>query len=202
MSKIYNVELNKLEKKKKIITNILHMLNLRLNENIDIDKQIKSFNNLMNEESFSFMIEKEKYSIFLSMDKLSSINKSPILKSFLDDTETNKIIVISNPNKKIYKQIVEYINTEVWFDYELLVNIPNHNIVPQHIPLTKEEIKTYYDEYGDSGMSKILDTDIMARYLKLKPNDIVKIIRPTITSGYAPFYRKVVPGKIDDLLFD
>ena len=144
MSKIYNVELNKLEKKKKIITNILHMLNLRLNENIDIDKQIKSFNNLMNEESFSFMIEKEKYSIFLSMDKLSSINKSPILKSFLDDTETNKIIVISNPNKKIYKQIVEYINTEVWFDYELLVNIPNHNIVPQHIPLTNEEIKTYY----------------------------------------------------------
>ena len=203
MSKLDNVELNKLEKKKIIITNTIKMLNIRINnKDTNIDKIINSFDNILNDDIFNFNINNSKYSIYISNEKLSSINKSLILKSFLENYDINKIVVIREPSKKVYKQIIEYGNTEFWFLHELLIDLYSHNCVPKHIPLTKDETEIYYKEYGNTGMSKIQDTDPMSRYFKLKPDDIVKIIRPTTTSGYAPFYRKVVPGKIDDLSFD
>ena len=40
---------------------------------------------------------------------------------------------------------------------------------------------------------------LVARYYNAKVNDIFKILRPNITSGYSVFYRVVVNGKIDNL---
>ena len=39
----------------------------------------------------------------------------------------------------------------------------------------------------------------MSRYYLAKLGDIFRIIRPSITAGKNIFYRRVVPGKIDQL---
>ena len=125
MSKINNVELNKLETKQILLKNILLMLKDRKYNIGDIDTIISKFKNILSEEIFNF--DFDKISVFLSLEKLSSVNKLPALKNYLsEDTDIHKIVVITNPSKKIYKQIVEYVNTEVFFDYEFKVNLPSH----------------------------------------------------------------------------
>ena len=201
MFKINNVELNKSETKKIIIKNVLLMLKDR-NYNVgDIDKIINEFTNIASTEIFDLKFD--KISIFISLEKLSSINKLPSFRNYLsEDVDTHKIVIISNPNKKIYKQIIDYVNTEVFFDYEMKVNIASHILVPKHIMLNKDEVDAYYKEYGKKGISKILNTDPMARYYNATVGDIFKIIRPSTTSGYSYFYRQVVSGSIDNLFLD
>ena len=49
-------------------------------------------------------------------------------------------------------------------------------------------------------MPKMFSTDPVARYYNLKENDIIRIIRPSITSGYTVFYRIIINSPIS-LLF-
>ena len=137
---------------------------------------------------------KKTYIMFIT-GKLTTTKKVPGIQSFIDSSKLdNRLFVIDNVNQKIFKQLLAYNNSEVFFDYELLVNVIDHHLQPRFEVLSNDEKKNFFKQYNTkpSEMPKMFSTDIIARYYKLIDGDIVRIIRPSITSGYTVFYRIVV----------
>ena len=132
-------------------------------------------------------------SIYIVNGKVSSISNNSPIDDYLKDTNILKILVIEEPSKRVFKQVIEdYPNTNTFFFHEFMEDIPSKNIIPQHILLTEEE--------KNENLKKIFTTDMMSRYFDAKVDDIFRIERLNITSGKGVDYRVVVQGKLD-LLF-
>jgi DNA-directed RNA polymerase subunit H (RpoH/RPB5) len=74
---------------------------------------------------------------------------------------------------------------------QLLINIVEHRDVPKHEVITDEEKKELLVKYyiNESNLPNILRDDPMAVYLGLTPGEVVRILRPSITSGTYISYR-------------
>jgi DNA-directed RNA polymerase subunit H (RpoH/RPB5) len=197
-----NVEYSTKEVSQVVLENVLKMLVRRNN----ISKHEKLLEEL--KESFvskgvvDFKDEaNQKISINLSNVKLSSIVQGSPLDDYLrNNLDVHKIVIMREPSKKVVKQIMtDYPNSEIFFEYEMMEDIPSKIFIPEHQLLTEEEKKNILETFKESELAKINDTDIMSRYYLAKFGDIFRIIRPSITAGKNIFYRRVVPGKIDQL---
>jgi DNA-directed RNA polymerase subunit H (RpoH/RPB5) len=81
-----------------------------------------------------------------------------------------------------------------FFTYrELQFNITKNKIVPQHIPLSKEESQAILEEYSCSKvmLPRMLSTDPVARYFGMKSGTICRIIRTSRSIGEYITYRLV-----------
>ena len=189
-----------------ILLNIVKMLSDRGFLNKDkVDDNHKKLLNQKSEENI-YKIKSDysdkKYYIMFILGKLTSIKKIHGIESFMEISKDNNRLFIANQiNQKTYKQFMEYSNTEVFFEYELLINLASHFLQPKFIALTQEEQVEFFKSYKvkKSELPRMLSTDKMARYYGFKGGEIVKIIRGSITAGYTPFHRLVVKTNVSTL---
>jgi DNA-directed RNA polymerase subunit H len=73
-------------------------------------------------------------------------------------------------------------------------NILNHELVPEHTILSKEEEKEILDKFRirPENLPKILINDPVVKAIGAKEGDILKIIRKSKTAGTSLYYRAVV----------
>jgi DNA-directed RNA polymerase subunit H len=73
--------------------------------------------------------------------------------------------------------------------------ILDHELVPKHILLTKEEKKQLLEQLKirPEQLPWIRASDPVAKLIGAKPGDVVKIIRKSPTAGETVAYRFVVP---------
>jgi len=83
------------------------------------------------------------------------------------------------------------IKLEYFRDNELLVDITEHTLVPEHIVLTQAEKQQLLTRYRlkPNQLPKIQVQDPVARYFGLAPKQVVKIIRSSETAGRYVTYR-------------
>ena len=181
-----------------ILLNITKMLTER--KFLDRSKMRENYEKLLKQKSEELIFkiksdfDERMYYIMFTFGKLTTIKKVQGIDTFMDMSKNNNRLFIANKiNQKTYKQFLEYNNTEVFFEHELLVNIIDHDLQPKFEVLSKEEKKHYFKSYKTKKMEmpKMLSIDPIARYYNLQNGDIVRIIRPSITSGYIVSYRLV-----------
>jgi len=82
---------------------------------------------------------------------------------------------------------------EQFLESELLVNVTEHILVPEHLVLTPSEKAELLARYKlkDHQLPRMQIGDTIARYFGLKKGDVIKIIRPSVTSGRYVTYRIV-----------
>ena len=201
MSLVKNVQMKMKEINSIVVLNLLKMLNRR-NELEDIEKMYTKIKDSIDaNKGINFDGDTNKFSIYIINTKITSVTSKSPLDDFLNkNLSVRKFIVIRQSSKKTIKQIrKDYENAEFFFENEMLEDIPSKVFIPKHEILSEDEKVQLSKKIKLDNLSHIKSTDTMARYYNAKVNDVIKITRPNITSGYSIFYRIVVPGSVDFL---
>jgi DNA-directed RNA polymerase subunit H (RpoH/RPB5) len=202
------VEVNSEYIKNTVLTNIIKMLTerkklLKENEEKNIKKILNTqTDDLIYKVEYENEEKKDKKFIIIKIlnQKITAINKTSPIGEFLNQYKNdNKLIVVKSTSQKTKQLIINtYINTEVFLEKELMMNLIEHLYVPVHEILSNEESLLIIESYNTRkrDMPKILTNDPVARYYNMQPGQICRILRPSETSGYVPYYRLVIKGSI------
>ena len=154
---------------------------------------------LDNEKNYNTVIPNKKMYIKIFDFKISSINKSSPIGEFISKYDKDyKFIVVQEINARS-EDIIESYQTpvEIFKFNKLQSDITEHDLVPQHVVLTKEEGDKVLEAYRarKRDMPLIRSNDAVAKYYNMKQDEIVKIIRPSPVTGEAIAYRYVIKSK-------
>jgi len=194
----------------KIRSNVIEMIEDR---GYKVPNEIKH----IQQDEFNAMISNDETELYIkdngSKDNGSNIyvyfyNKSKLFgkKELKEIVETAKesynddvnIILVLNKynNSAVEKEISNplYINVEYFSNRQLTFNITKNYLVPEHILLTDEEKNDVLKKYKSDTIEIfpiIFKTDPIAKYYRMKPGDLCKIIRACPTAGISVVYRGV-----------
>jgi DNA-directed RNA polymerase subunit H (RpoH/RPB5) len=132
------------------------------------------------------------------LSKIASINKTSNIYEFLTKhNEHHKIVVTKDINDNNIKSIkTTFPRTEIFLENTLMVNLLDCDLCSPYEILAQdtEAYTTFYNDHKckKKMLPEIRANDKMASYYNLKKNDIIKVIRPSESTGKSILYRIVV----------
>ena len=134
--------------------------------------------------------------------KITSLSKSSGFHDILTTYNTfPKILIVQDISLKTRYQIKtdkSYNFLEIFLEKELLINIIDHVSQPKFTLLSEEEatlvLQAYHANRRD--LPKMSVMDAIARYYNASHGQLMRIIRPSETSGLAVSYRLIINSLI------
>lgn len=179
-------------------------------EKSNIDKYIKKLIDTENNEyeyiinldkstNYNTEIKNKKIYIKFFDYKISSVNEKSVIGEFIKEYDKEyKFIVVNDITSKTEDTILSF-NTQVEiFKYnELKSDKTEHDLVPRHEVLRKEEAEMVLESYRTKkrDMQFIRQNDPIAKYYNMKPGEIVRIYRPSPITCESISYRLVIKSK-------
>lgn len=201
--KVYENRMNTMDIYKRVLENVIKML---INRNVlDAAKEKEHQEMLFNKIDHNLMFRiksdygKEDYLVKFFTQKFTTINKIPGINDlFSQNKKVNKIIVVRDAAVKAKKQFLEFDQTEIFDEKDLMIDKVSHFLVPKHRVLSNEESANFLKEYNltRKELAKIKLNDPIARYYKMQVGDIVEITRSSNTTIQSRFYRVVVKAPL------
>ena len=198
----HQIEKNDEDIRKTVLTNVLKMITARgiLKED-DLDQNI---NDILSQQSDDSIYKVKKVEnqipiiIKLYPTKISSINKtSNIYEFLLKHGDFHKIVVAKDINENNIKNIKStFPRTEIFLEHSMMINLLDNELVPKYVimPQDSEPYKNFWNDYTvkKKQMPRMLVNDPVSLYYNLKKGDLVKIIRPSESTGLSGSFRLVV----------
>lgn len=159
------------------------------------------FGEFPNREQLTILVEKaddESNQLFVFFPEDEKVGVKPI-KVYTDrmrnEGVSNAIMVLRVDITPFAKQAVQEMSDSFRIEHfkesELLVDITQHQLVPEHQVLTHNEKSELLKRYRlkETQLPRIQPNDPVARYYGMKRGMVVKIIRPSETAGRYVTYR-------------
>ncbi|KAH9856520.1 DNA-directed RNA polymerase RPB5 subunit [Lenzites betulinus] len=134
--------------------------------------------------------------IFFTDEKSVGVKTMRKLLGILEEKNIGQGIIVFPGNmtpsaRKVIVAMASQYKLEEFSESDLLVNITHHTLVPKHELLNPERKKELLETYRlkETQLPRIQLADPVARYYGLKRGNVVKIIRPSETSGRYASYR-------------
>ncbi|KAF8656865.1 hypothetical protein AX16_002412 [Volvariella volvacea WC 439] len=134
--------------------------------------------------------------IFFTDEKSVGVKTMRKLLGILEEKGIQRGIIVFPGNmtpsaRKVIVAMAQQYRLEEFSESDLLVNIVHHTLVPRHEVLSPEEKKILLQRYRlkETQLPRIQLADPVARYYGLKRGQVVKITRPSETSGRYASYR-------------
>jgi len=155
-------------------------------------------------ESLTILVEKEddaNEQLFVFFPEDEKVGVKPIktyCERMKEEGVTKAILVVRGGITPFAKQALQEMahryKIEHFKDNELIVDITEHQLVPEHQVLNDSEKKELLKRYNlrDTQLPRIQLNDPVARYFGLSRGQVVKITRPSETAGRYVTYRVCV----------
>mmetsp|Transcript_4866 Transcript_4866/g.5032 ORF Transcript_4866/g.5032 Transcript_4866/m.5032 type:complete len:228 (-) Transcript_4866:739-1422(-) len=152
-------------------------------------------------EGLTILVEKaddETNQLFVFFPEDEKVGVKPIkvyTERMKDENVSNCILVLRVDITPFAKQAVQEVSDmhriEHFKEAELLVDITDHTLVPEHQVLSQNEKQELLKRYRlkETQLPRIQPNDPVARYYGLRRGQVVKIIRPSETAGRYVTYR-------------
>ncbi|KAF8591118.1 DNA-directed RNA polymerase RPB5 subunit [Ramaria rubella] len=134
--------------------------------------------------------------VFFTEEKSVGVKTMRKFLGILDEKSIQRGIIVYPGNmtpsaRKVIVAMAQQYKLEEFSEADLLVNITHHTLVPKHEVLLPEEKKALLEKYRlkETQLPRIQIADPVARYYGLKRGQVVKITRPSETSGRYASYR-------------
>ena len=145
----------------------------------------------------------DKIFVFFPQDAKVGIKPVRTFSDRMKETNISRAILVVQENLTPFAKtaIAELANdperplvVEFFNQNELLIDITEHELVPEHYVLNKEEKMNLLKRYKleETQLPRMQTGDPVARYFGLGIGDVVKIIRPSETAGRYVTYRIVL----------
>ncbi len=119
----------------------------------------------------------------------------------LDEARRDRAIIVTTERPGIiHRTAVETHfgpRAEMFSLADLQFNVTRHERVPKHERLSDADVKALLATYmlpDKRALPSILSSDAVAKYLGLRPGDVVKVTRPSPSAGWSAFFRHCVKG--------